>query len=403
MSKIFFSEIVRDLYILQYRDHETKFFEGIWSIPEGVTYNSYILDIDEGLIIFDTWKRSLGEIYVNELKKHFDIKRVRYIVTHHMEPDHSGSTPDLLKANPDATIISNQLSKDMFESFYNMKPNFKIVRDGETIRIGGEVLRFIHTPWLHWPETMMTYLENRSILITCDVFGSYGVFNGTFLDEIDEENKKIFMREVIKYFSTVIGHYREWVNKNLEKIFREIHEISYILPSHGPAYRGDDVKKIIDIYKMLGRGEKKPGKTVIIYASMYGFLKEMISLLEEFLEKKGLKPVIYGFTDTYHPPISEIITDVYDAENIIIATSTYEDYISPLIRHVVEMIIQKTPRDKKVLLIISYGWSRKALSLFRELFISHGFIDIEFIEYRTGQHHNIKVDLENKLSKFFNI
>ncbi|ADG90833.1 beta-lactamase domain protein [Thermosphaera aggregans DSM 11486] len=399
VSNTVYSRVGDNLYMLQYRDYETKYFEGLWHIPEGVTYNSFILETREGLVVFDTWKRSLRGLFIEEFSKHFDVRDVKYLVVHHMEPDHSGSIPYLLASNPEVTVLGHVLSKGMIESFYQVKPRFQPVKDGEVLQLGGFRLRFLHTPWLHWPETIMTYVEEEEALLTCDAFGSYGVPSRIFHDELSVEEKERFSRYMVKYFANIIGHFREWVVKNIEKISQQNLKISAILPAHGVLYRGDSVREVVEKYRSLGAGETVPGKTVIAYTSMYGFVSEVVDDAVSLLDKYGIKPLVYGFTDRERADFSELVADAYQAENLIIATATYEARTFPLMKEVVELIIEKTPVNKNVLVIALYGWGGKAGAELEELLTKNGFRKREVIEFRAGQRENVRKELEDRMPR----
>ncbi|MGB9827319.1 MAG: FprA family A-type flavoprotein [Thermosphaera sp.] len=400
MNNIVYSKLTDNLHMLQYKNHETKYFEGLWHIPEGVTYNSFILETKEGLVVFDTWKRSLGRLYIDEFSKHFDVRDVKYLVTHHMEPDHSGSIPHLLASNPRITVLGHALSKGMIESFYQVKPVFKAVKDEEALRIGGFTIRFIHTPWLHWPETMISYVEEERTLLTCDVFGSYGIPSKLYLDELSVKEQTDFSHYLIKYFANIIGHFRDWVVKNLEKISQSNLNVSTILPAHGVLYREEDVARVVEKYRRLATGETVPGKTIIVYTSMYGFVSDMINAIIEFLEKNNVKPVVHGFTDKERPDLSEILAEAYQAENVILATATYEAKTFPPMKHIAELLIEKIPASKNILIIALYGWGGKAGAELEELFIKQGFKNLDVIEFRAGQHQAVWRQVEEKLSKF---
>ncbi|MEM4551289.1 MAG: FprA family A-type flavoprotein [Thermosphaera sp.] len=396
-----YSRIDDNLYLLQYRDVETKYFEGLWSIPEGVTYNSYILETNDGIVVFDTWKRSVGELFTEQIIKHYDPRDVKYLVVHHMEPDHSGSIPHLLKMNPNITLLGQQLTRAMIESFYQVTPNFRPVKDGEVFKVGEYSLKFLHTPWLHWPETIMTYMVEKQFLFTCDAFGSYGIPNALFYDELNSDEKKRFDGYLVKYFANIIGHFRDWVVKNVEKIEQTGLTISMLLPSHGPLYRDADIARLLNIYKLLGAGRGIPGKTLLIYTSMYGFVRDVVEIIEKILQERKVDYNVREFTDTFHSDLSDVIADAYQAQNIIIATSTYEARAFPIARLVSELIIEKTPVNKKLLIIGLYGWGGKAGSELKELFSGNNYPYVDVLEFRAGQHLLVRRSIEEKIDKLF--
>ena len=242
-NNVVIKEISRNLYILRTEDYETRFFEALWEIPEGITYNAYLLLTEEGAVLLDLWKKSFSKKLIETLKCIIDLKDIKYVIIHHAEPDHTGSLPELLKHNDKVTVIGQPLAKSILENFYRINLRFKPVKDREELRIREKTLKIIHTPWLHWPETIMTFLEEENILFSCDAFGGYSVPSSVF-DENDEVIAK-YIPYVRKYFATVIGHYRNFVIKNVEKISNL--NIRIIAPAHGLVW----VKKTTRHHKLL--------------------------------------------------------------------------------------------------------------------------------------------------------
>ena len=281
--KIRIGKILDELYILRLEDEETKYFEALWRIPEGVTYNAYLL-LGEENVLFDTWKHTYSREFLQALSKVVDVKDVDYIVVHHAEPDHSGVLPRLLEKNPNIKVICNPLAKRLLESFYNVKFRTRLVKDNERIRVGGRSLRFIYTPWLHWPETMMTYYEEERILFSCDAFGGFSIPQGLCDDDGVPE---AYWRSTRKYLVSIVGHYREWILKNIEKIRGLGLNVEIIAPSHGLVFKKDP-GKIIEYYARIAEGKATPGKATVIYSSMYGFVEKAIKNWLKGLSLKAL-------------------------------------------------------------------------------------------------------------------
>jgi len=210
------AKVTEDLYVLRVDDRYTKYFEALWEIPEGITYNAYLLKTDEGDVLFDAWKRQFSSHLMEALERVTSPDRLKYVVVHHMEPDHTGSLEDVLRWAPNAKVLGHPLAGRMMNAYPKAKERFKPVKDGEVLEVGGKKLRFVHTPWLHWPETMMTWLEEEGVLLTCDAFGGYGIPLSLFDDQCVKLEEMI--REMRKYVVTVIGHYREWIDRNIAKL-----------------------------------------------------------------------------------------------------------------------------------------------------------------------------------------
>ncbi len=377
MVKTCIDKVYRDLYILRLDDDETRYFEGLWSIPEGITYNSYLLVTNQGAILFDTWKHSYSSLFLEALERVVDLRDIRYLVVHHMEPDHSGALPLVIRENPSVTVIGHRLVENMIKSFYGVETRFKPVSSLEGISIGGYNLEFIHAPWLHWPETIMTYIHEHKLLLSCDAFGAYSI-PPTITDQgVDLDRYMWYAR---KYFATIIGRYRGFVVKAIEKILSLGLEIEAIAPSHGIVWTRNS-RLIIDAYHKWGIGEHVSGKAVIVYSSMYGFLEEAIGYVKDSLEEKGYVVLVYRYTDMEHSRISDLIGEAYDSELIVIGVSTYESTAFPLINYIVDLIASKIPA-KKVLLVTAYGWGGNASKIIADKLVSKGFNIVDTIEFK---------------------
>jgi flavorubredoxin len=378
-------KIKDNLYMLRIDDDEVKYFEGLWWIPEGITYNAYLLTTSEGDVLFDTWKHKYSDLFIEELRRITDLKNIRYLVVHHMEPDHSGSLPAVLRINPEITVLGHALAKGMIESFYNIKPKYRVVKDGEILGIGDYRIRFIYTPWLHWPETIISYIENYKILLTCDAFGSYGIFDKIYDEELGKNELEKYMFYTRKYIATVIGHYADWVGKALEKIEKLGIGIEIIAPAHGILWKKPE--NIMKYYRAWSKGTSVSGvkKIVVLYTSMYGFVERAVNEAIEVLKKKNAYFKIYRFVDNYRDNISDLLSDLLNASAIIIGTATYEADVYPFMKHILDLVIEKIPRNKKILVITNYGWGGVAGRKLREMLSKNGFEIVDVVEFRAGQ------------------
>jgi flavorubredoxin len=394
-------EVEKNLYLLRIDDSRVKYFEALWDIPEGITYNAYVLETDEGAILFDGWKDEYSNEFIKALGKIINPNNIKFIVVHHMEPDHTGSLKKVLKAaDYKPEVIGRPMVKDMIKSFYGIEVKFRPVKDVEELRIGGYNLTFIPTPWLHWPETMVTYIKEFRALLTCDVFGGYGIPHGVFDDE--EPDINLYLKGVKKYLTTVIGSYKAHIIKNIEKLLRMNVEIKIIAPGHGLIWRRDP-KRIINYYYHLAKGEVKERKAVVVYDSMYGFVEKAISTVLKVLEENGFVINVFKFKDKERPRISDILSEATDSSFIILGISTYENDLFPLMKSVMEMLVKKVNREIPVLIVSSYGWGPVLRSKVLEILKDSRFKIINIFQFRGRPDEDFEDKVRNLIERTFNL
>jgi flavorubredoxin len=346
-------------YMLRAEDSYTRFFEGLWEIPEGITYNSYMLIGSERTVVLDTVKAGFADCFLEALRGIIEPQNVDTIVVHHSEPDHSGALPKLLSEAKTAHVYAHPIAARFIEATYRVRlENFTPLKDGVRIDLGGEALEFISTPWLHWPDTVMSLARRRGILFSGDVFGSYGIPDN-YSDD-DYSDISWYVPLLRKYLATVVGTYRQWIVKALPKLEKFKDNIKVIAPLHGLLLRRH-VKKILELYDDWGRGKLDDSKAVIVYASMYGSLERAASIAAEELEAAGYRVKLYKFTDRERSKISDIIGDVFDAKVLVLAAATYEADVMPLAEHLATMLCKKAiTQEHRVLILSTYGWGGAA-------------------------------------------
>ncbi|HII61870.1 FprA family A-type flavoprotein [Pyrococcus horikoshii] len=347
-----------ELYILRLDDSEIKHFEAAWSIPEGITYNAYLMKVGDAVVLFDTWKGEYTEKFLESLSTLVDPKEITHIIVHHTEPDHSGALPKLLELNEyRAKLIGTTFAKNLLQGFYGDKvvENFHTIKDGEEVKIGNRTFRFITVPWLHWPDTMITYDVEDKLIFSCDAGGGYGIPEA--IDDSDEDVVKKYLPYVTKYIVTVIGHYHKYIVQNIKKLkeLGIIENANMILPGHGLIWRKSPTR-IFEHYERVGAGIPTKDKVLVIYDSMYGFVEKRMSVVIEELKRYGKKPVVYRFTDKENPAISDILGEVPDSEALVIGVSTYEADIHPRMRCALYEILDKANYEKPVLIVGAFGW-----------------------------------------------
>lgn len=377
MPKVIVEKVIDNLYVLRLDDDKVKYFESLWYIPEGITYNAYLLLTENSVVLFDTWKHTYINEFIEALNKLVDIKDITHIVVHHMEPDHSGCLPKILELNNyRAKVLGHILTGRMIKSFYGIEPKFKEVKDGEETVIDGLRLRFIHTPWLHWPETIMTYIEDYEVLLSGDAFGGFSIPKTVF-DE-DDEVVSNYLPYVRKYVATIIGHYKERVVKNISKIVELGISAKVVAPLHGLIWCKLP-KTIIDYYLKLAKATPDK-KILVIYSSMYGFVEKAVIEAIKEVKKQGFNVKVFKFTDTYYDNVGDLIGEAIDSAGIMIGTATYESSIFPYMNYVAQLLVQKIGAQKPVLIISCYGWGGVAGKQLLRI-LSKNFKVIDIIEF----------------------
>ena len=370
----------KNLYLLRVIDRRSKYFEGVWDIPEGITYNAYVLKTPEGAVLFDTVKATFTEEYLQALWKLVSPDEIRHIIIHHMEPDHSGALPAVMEATGGKPEVwGHAFTRRLLTSMYGLNPTFHAVKDGNELVFGGERMVFYLTPWLHWPETMVTYMPERGYLFTCDILGGFGTPEAVFDD--NPEDVEIFRPMARKYFATVVGHYKDHVIKQLPRLKEMGVHPRAVLPGHGLLWRHNP-EYIIDRYVEWAQGTPTRGKIVIAYTSMYGYAEEAIGYVVDLLKGQGFSPVVFRYVDDHHDEVSDFLGELPDAQALILGTATYEGGMYLPMKHVIEEIIHKTDYAKPLLVLGAYGWAGAAGKEAARMFEESAYNLVDVVEFR---------------------
>ncbi len=335
-------------------DEKTRYFESLWEIPEGITYNAYLLKTSEGDVLFDGWKSVFANELIETLSTLTSPSELKYVVVHHMEPDHTGSIKILSKMYSDTKMLIHPIGKKMLEKFYGIPSSrIEVVKNDQVIKIGDKHLRFLYAPWIHWPETMFTLIEEDGLLLTCDAFGGYSIPDCiTDLDCVPEN----YMYSAEKYMVTVVGHYRKNLLSGISKIRTLESRIKGILPGHGLLWLGNP-RTIVDKYQAWAEGEPVEKRATIVQVTMYGQTDMLVTAVESELRSKGYRVHKFVLNDQKRPNLSDILAVINRTELLVLATGTYEARVQPLMRFIVEEIKEKiSPVDKNAIIIASYGW-----------------------------------------------
>lgn len=345
-------EIKPDVYWVGVNDRTTDLFEGLWPITnEGVSYNSYLID-DEKKAIIDLTKSFKGDEYLNQIDEVIEISKVDYVVVNHMEPDHSGILRTLKRIAPQVTLLGSAKTKEMLESFFSIKENVRVVNDGDTISLGKRTLKFFSTPFLHWPETMMTYEVSQRILFPCDAFGGYGAIRGAIFDD-ECRDFEFYEREALRYYVNIVANFSARVLGAIDKLAGLPVEV--IAPSHGLIWRKNP-SRIVELYKKwaeYAKGQTEPAVT-LIYGSMYGYTELMMNAVAQGLSQAGVPLEIFDAARTH---VSYILPSLWTKRGVMIGASTYEVSLFPPVEDVLRMAAHKNIKNKKSAYFGSFGWS----------------------------------------------
>jgi anaerobic nitric oxide reductase flavorubredoxin len=376
-------EIRPDIFWIGVNDRTTDLFEGIWPISqEGVSYNSYLIR-DEKKVIIDLAKSLKTENYFDQLEAALQGADIDFVVINHMEPDHTGILHVLKKISPDITILTTPKAKKMLEDFYQITANVREVADGEEVSIGKRTLQFFHVPFVHWPETMVTYEKNSKVLFSCDAFGGYGALRGAIFDDECTE-PEFYQKEALRYFVNIIAKFTGPTLKAIEKI--DGLAVDVIAPSHGLIWRKEP-RRIVDLYRQWANyadGPTEKGIT-LIYGSMYGNTEHMMNAVSEGISRQGVPVHIFDAARTH---VSYILPFLWTQSGVLLGAPTYEGSLFPPLVHVLEMALIKRVRNKKTAMFGSYGWSKGALKEIKRLTEPAGWEMVMDFEFPGGPDQN---------------
>jgi anaerobic nitric oxide reductase flavorubredoxin len=338
-------------------DAETKLFEGLWEIPEGVSYNSYLVIGSEKTALIDSVLDRYVGAHLEKIRRLVDPLEIDYLVLNHMEPDHTGTAPKILEASPEAQVILTPIALNIFKHFHHQEPRAIIIKGDDTsVDLGGKTLRFIQTPWLHWPETMSTYLPDEKMVFSCDAFGSFKRLPDGLIMEANIENIREYVHKASrKYFAGVFSGQREWVLKAIKKFEDMDIKPEVLAPSHGPVYN-TSAREIMSLWASWSRPDYVKS-VVVAYGSMYGMTAKLVEAVVEGIEEAGGHAVVFDLSE--EAPV-DVLAALLDAPALMIGSPTYERDAFPKVKQFLNLMEMKKLSDRFVGLFGSFGWSGEA-------------------------------------------
>lgn len=355
-------EIKTGLYWIGSEDPELRTFDDLFPTEHGTTYNSYLLKGTEKTAIIDTVKAKRADEFMDKVKSLTPLDKVDYIIANHTEPDHSGALAYLLEQCPQATVVSTMAAKNFLSNQLHRPFNSLVVKDGDTIDLGGRRLRFIIAPFLHWPDTMFTRLEEENILFTCDAFGAHYCSPGKIFNDQNED----FTSARQFYFDCIFRPFKDKVLSAVEKIRHDV--IDMICPSHGPIIR-QDPWKVIQQFENWSKPTSTSRKIFILYISPHGNTEKMAQAVASGASRDGLEVISYHIS---HLSANELRTIMEEADALIFGIPTIARDIPKPMWDVLAYLSTVKLKTSLAGLFGSYGWSGEACKMAEERLKSMG-------------------------------
>ncbi|MGF3554228.1 MAG: FprA family A-type flavoprotein [Thermoplasmatota archaeon] len=349
MIKLNKVEIKPDIYWVGAIDWHLRNFHG-YRTPNGTTYNAYLI-MDDKITLIDTVKQNLFNEMLNRIKEIVEPSKINYIVSNHVEMDHSGSLTKLLEICPNAKIITSTRGEKGLHLHYKKNLNLKVVNTGEKLNIGKKTLEFYHIPMVHWPDSMVTYIPSEKLLLPNDAFGQHIASSERFDDELEWG---VLKNEAVKYYANIVMPYGDQVKKALETLTKL--DINIIAPSHGIIWR-KYINNIVTEYLKWANFETE-NKALIVYDSMWGSTEKIAYALYEGLEETGIKVTIRNLKNTH---ISDIMTDVLTSRFILLGSPTLNNSMLPTMGGFLTYLKGLKPRNRIGFVFGSYGWGGQAV------------------------------------------
>ena len=358
------NEIKPNVYAVGAIDWDRRLFDELIPLPDGTSYNAYLVKGSEKTALLDTVDPKKTHVLLENLAG-TGVVRIDYVIAHHAEQDDSGSLPDVLLLYPNAKVVTNARCKAMLMDLLRIDDDkFIVVEDGQKLSLGDKTLQFVFIPWVHWPETMGTYLSEDKILFPCDFFGSHLATSSLFV-----ENESLVYEGAKRYYAEIMMPFRAPIKNNLKKL--EAFDIQIIAPSHGPVYQRP--KFIIDAYKDWVSDDVK-NEVVVAYVSMHESTREMVEHFVDALAERGIKVRQFNLTGV---DIGELAMALVDAATIVIGSPTFLVGPHPTAAYATMLANALRPKTRFVSIIGSFGWAGKMVEQLSGML---GNLKVEVIE-----------------------
>lgn len=342
------TEILPGIHYVGVNDRTTTRFEGLWSLPSGVSYNSYLV-IGEKIALIDTVEEAFGSRLFENIREVIGERKIDYLVVNHMEPDHSSSIAALRLRYPDLRIVGNAKTLQMIGGYYGIGTGTVEVGEGSTLDLGGKVLSFHLIPMVHWPETMVTWYADEGVVFSGDAFGTFGALDGGITDSQVEPER--YWDEMRRYYACIVGKYGVPVQKALQKVGGL--PIRTICPTHGPVWQRE-IPRVVDLYDRLSRYEGEPG-AVVAYGSMYGNTEQMAERIARELAEAGVRRIrVHNLS--YADP-SVVLRDVFRYDTLVVGSPTYNAELFPPVEQLLRRLEARCIPQRNFAFFGSFTWA----------------------------------------------
>ena len=353
-------------------DFRPFLFENQWTLPHGVSYNSYLV-VDEKIALVDTAAAAFGEQFLANIREEIGDRQVDYLIVNHMEPDHSALMSLVRKEYPGIQIVTNAKAVPMIEGYQGITDNVKVIKEGEILSLGSVSLTFAMIPMVHWPETMVTYLAEEQTLFSGDAFGCFGAVEGGICDRFGE-----YRDEMVRYYASIVGKYGQPVQAALKKLSGLT--LSRICSTHGPVWESQ-IPQVVALYDRMSRYETDKGVCIVV-GSMYGNTEKAAEAIHAELVKRGVKCVIHNAV-TENP--SFIYKDVFEYNTLICGSPTYNNDIFPAVREVLYGVCARQVKNHGFAAFGSFTWAGASVRLMNEMASASGLkLLSEGMSFRQG-------------------
>ena len=351
-------KISETIYSVGVNDSDKVLFEGLWPLPYGVSYNSYLV-VDEKVALIDTVEAGFEEEFLDNIHAAIGNKAIDYLVVNHMEPDHSSLVGYMLERYPELKIVANPKTVPMLQGYYGTpKDKILVMADGESLSLGGATLSFHMIPMVHWPETMVTWFAEEQTVFSGDAFGTFGVVGEDIVDS--EETFELYRDEMIRYYSNIVGKYGTPVQSALKKL--AVLPVAKICSTHGPVWE-KNVAEVVGLYDKLSRYEVERG-VCIVYGSMYGNTAAAADSLAMEFESRGIPCVVHDLAgnNAGELGISGAIRDAFKYDTIIAGSPTYNNGIFPPVETFMKALKSRLIKGRRFYAFGSYTWAGSSVN-----------------------------------------
>lgn len=386
-------KVTEDIYWVGADDRRLHLFENIFPIPNGVSYNSYLI-MDEKVTLMDTADFSVTRQFMENIDYVLQGKEIDYLVINHMEPDHCANIENLAKRFPKMQLVGNKKTAQMMSQFFDMdfSDRMLLVNELDELCIGKHTLQFVFAPMVHWPEAMVTYEKTEKILFSADAFGTFGTLNGNiFMDEIDYDSR--WLADARRYYTNIVGKYGVQVQNLLKKASGL--DIAMICALHGPIIRKDP-GFLIDKYIKWSTYEPEDKSVMIVYGSMYGNTESAVNALASRLGDAGVSKIAVYDVSTTH--VSELIAEIFRCSHLVLACPTYNGGIYPPMENFITDMKALNVQNRKVALLDNGTWAPAAGKQMVEMLGS--MKNMEILGDTLSVKSALKADKEEQMAAF---